>query len=261
MKLASGLRYFQNPLGIDDTEGTMHKNARSDDEISISTDNSCFVNDLDEYENWGGKVDTNKKTQKSKKDQLTKTLIRDNDSSLNSHTSNLQQIRSKICEDVQGSCNESDLLILDSFQIDDDDLISNISPDSIIDDIYQNDVDLPMNNNLNISNIIQEQLLSQAPDDLCKIIENPSPVLPQLPSRKKRSKYLNPDSKWLTIPLDQISSSSKLALLPNGGIIISGCGSQRKESSDTYNLSNTCGFDSLIQLMAVAFCDSSALRE
>lgn len=116
-------------------------------------------------------------------------------------------------------------------------------------------------NVINIDNIIQEQLLSQATDDLCKLIENPSPVLPQLPSRKKRSKYLSPDSEWLTIPLDQISSSSKLALLPNGGIIISGCGSQRKENSDTYNLSNTCGFDSLIQLMAVAFCDSSTLRE
>jgi len=51
MKLSSGLRYFQNPLGIDDFEGTMHKNVRSDDEISISTDISCFVNDINDYEN------------------------------------------------------------------------------------------------------------------------------------------------------------------------------------------------------------------
>jgi len=72
---------------------------------------------------------------------------------------------------------------------------------------------------------------------------------------------LNPDSEWLTIPLDQISSPSKLGLLPNGEIIISGCGSQRKENGDTYNLSNTCGFNSIVQLMTVAFCDSSKLRE
>jgi len=79
--------------------------------------------------------------------------------------------------------------------------------------------------------------------------------------KKKRSKYLNLDSEWLTIPLDQIYSPSKLALLPNDGIIISGCGSQRKENGDTYNLSNTRGFDFIVQLMAVAFCDSSKLRE
>lgn len=72
---------------------------------------------------------------------------------------------------------------------------------------------------------------------------------------------MNPDSEWLTIPLDQISSPSKIGLLPNGGIIIIGCGSQKKENGDTYNLSNTCGFDSIIQLVAVAFCDSRKLRE
>jgi len=47
---------------------------------------------------------------------------------------------------------------------------------------------------------------------------------------------LNPNSEWLTIPLDQISSPSKMALLPNGGIIISGCGGQRKENSVTYTV-------------------------
>lgn len=61
--------------------------------------------------------------------------------------------------------------------------------------------------------------------------------------------------------MDQICSTSKIGLLPNGGIIISGCGSQRKEDENTYNLSNTCGFDSIMQLIAVAFCDSSTLRE
>jgi len=64
---------------------------------------------------------------------------------------------------------------------------------------------------------------------------------------------LNPDSEF--------SSPSKLGLLPNSGIIISGCGSQKKENGDSYNLSNTCGFDSIVQLMAVAFCYSSKLRE
>jgi len=73
------------------------------------------------------------------------------------------------------------MLLLDSFQIDDD-LISNISPDSILDDIYQiNNVDLTM-----INNIIQEQSLSQTTVDVCTLIENPSPSLPQLPSKKKK---------------------------------------------------------------------------
>ncbi|CAI6369803.1 unnamed protein product [Macrosiphum euphorbiae] len=214
MKLASGLRYFHNPLGIDDIVETTLKNVTSEDEISISTDISCFVDDLNECENWGGKVKLKKKTERSQKDQLSKTLISDNDSSLNLPNNN---------------------------QI--------------------NDVGLTMNNNINIDNIIQEQSLSQTTVDVCTLIENPSSSLPQLPSKKKRSKYLNPDSEWLTIPLDQMSSPSKLGLLPNGGIIISGCGSQRKENGDTYNLSNTCGFDSIVQLMAVAFCVSSKLRE
>jgi len=72
---------------------------------------------------------------------------------------------------------------------------------------------------------------------------------------------LNPELKRLTIPLDQISTKSKVSLLPNGEIVISDWGSQRKENEDTYNLSTTCGFDSIAQLMAVTTCDSIKLLE
>lgn len=160
-------------------------------------------------------------------------------------------------EDIQDSTDvyniESD--VLDDFQTNNI-LISNINP-KILDDILQTDkIDI-----VNPDNIMREQSLSQTQNNLYELIENPSSLLPQLPPKKKRSKYLNPDSEWLTIPLDQICSKSKIGLLPNGGIIISGCGSQGKENENTYNLSNTCGFDSIMQLIAVAFCDSSTLRE
>ena len=52
MKLASGLKYFQNPLGIDEIVENTHKNVRLEDEISTCTDISCFEDDLNEFENW-----------------------------------------------------------------------------------------------------------------------------------------------------------------------------------------------------------------
>lgn len=62
MKLASGLRYFQNPLRNNNLIEETHNDIIPEDEISISSDISCFVHDLNEYENWGGKVDSKKKT-------------------------------------------------------------------------------------------------------------------------------------------------------------------------------------------------------
>lgn len=74
---------------------------------------------------------------------------------------------------------------------------------------------------------------------------------------KKKSKYLNPDKEWKTIPLENVFSPSKMGLLPNGGSIIEGniC---PNDKGKIFTLSNTCGFDS--QLLGVAYCDSIQLR-
>jgi len=90
-------------------------------------------------------------------------------------------------------------------------------------------------------------------------IENPPLIMKSVIPKKKKSKYLNPDKEWITIPEENVFSPSKMGLLPNGGTIIGGniC---PNDKGKTYTLSNTCGFDSLLQLLGVAYCDSIHLR-
>lgn len=90
-------------------------------------------------------------------------------------------------------------------------------------------------------------------------IEDPPLIMKSVIPKKKKSKYLNPDTEWMTIPLENVFSPSKMGLLPNGGSIIGGniC---PNDKGKIYTLSNTCGFDSLLQLLGVAYCDSIHLR-
>lgn len=77
------------------------------------------------------------------------------------------------------------------------------------------------------------------------------------PGRKRRNTYLNPQSDWCAISLSHERKVLKLGLLKNG---------HRPElkpvkiGNENYVLANTCAFDSFVQILCVAYCDSDNVR-
>ena len=74
-------------------------------------------------------------------------------------------------------------------------------------------------------------------------------------SRKRKSIYMTPHPEIL---LRNIDSRSKTKVI---GLIKNGCTSRFmsvKCNNGNYVLSNTCSFDTIVQMLAVAYCDSTA---
>lgn len=62
----------------------------------------------------------------------------------------------------------------------------------------------------------------------------------------------------MIIHLENVFTPSNMGLLPNGGVM-SGGSNCSTDKGKTFSLSNTCGFDSFLKLIGVAYCDSIKL--
>lgn len=72
--------------------------------------------------------------------------------------------------------------------------------------------------------------------------------------KRPRTSYLEPSSELLQAEYSMLRKVLPIGLLRNGNLLDLKPIKISKNMSVT--LSNTCGFDSLIQLMATSYCDS-----
>lgn len=72
MKLASGLRYFQDPPILDYAKNTSKKNSYNSEDESYNSDESS--NNLNTFENWGGKMNSTKTNITSPKELSVKNI-------------------------------------------------------------------------------------------------------------------------------------------------------------------------------------------
>lgn len=76
--------------------------------------------------------------------------------------------------------------------------------------------------------------------------------------KRPRTSYLEPSSELLQAEYSMLRKVLPIGLLRNGNLLDLKPIKISKNMSVT--LSNTCGFDSLIQLMATSYCDSFAFK-
>lgn len=76
----------------------------------------------------------------------------------------------------------------------------------------------------------------------------------------KRSLYLNPRSEWSSMDLeDNLGKPIPVGILCNGGTITIPK-TRKNKTMNSISLSNTCAFDSLIQIIGTSLCDSKKLK-
>ncbi|KAJ1518897.1 hypothetical protein ONE63_011493 [Megalurothrips usitatus] len=76
--------------------------------------------------------------------------------------------------------------------------------------------------------------------------------------KRKRKSYLEKNSEWLSIDLNDNRSTVPVSLLKNGN---SNELKPIKIKQESFVLTNTCPFDSVLQILATAFCDSADFQE
>lgn len=69
---------------------------------------------------------------------------------------------------------------------------------------------------------------------------------------------MNPASEWAVIEEREASKPVKVGLMRNGGSIKI---TRTKFDGEVISLSNTCAFDSVVQILATSYCDSKKLQE
>ncbi|KAL1448711.1 hypothetical protein WDU94_012299 [Cyamophila willieti] len=76
-------------------------------------------------------------------------------------------------------------------------------------------------------------------------------------TKRKRTSYLEPNAEWEHIDLSNELKTVPIGILKNG----SKMKGPIQIEKDKYILTNTCGFDSLIQILATAVCDNPKYKE